>query len=449
MRARFGMRKPKKVPMIAADEWRFLRRAVLGSGGLRVLGMMLAFLVGVQLARGLSPTGYGVYSLAMSVIAILTVPAEFGVTRLAVREVSKADHSGNSARLFEFVGWSNRLVAIASATVGILLLVALEVFGSRFSSSLRASMAWGIVLIPLTAWGRLQGGILRGLQHLVLGQVSEIIARPLILCGALALLFAFRPGSDPSAVMALNVFAAGIAMLISWILVRGRLNARCSAESYASNAAGWLKSSIPLGLSEVLRVAHGHVAILILGILVGAHDVGIFRVAVSISIFLVLPVTLLDIVSAPTLSHLCADDDHDRLQAAVTRVSIVMATTTLAVMVPFVFFGGDLVKFLFGPSFVSASTPVVILAIGYFVSGCFGPNAVLLNMSGNERRVTIAFAYAAIANILVCAILVPHLTLIGAAVSVAASVVLWNFLLWRDARQILRVDTSVFHSLVR
>ena len=42
-----------------------LLRALLGSAGIRTVGMGLSFLVGVQLARALGVEGYGIYGLAM------------------------------------------------------------------------------------------------------------------------------------------------------------------------------------------------------------------------------------------------------------------------------------------------------------------------------------------------------------------------------------------------
>lgn len=65
-----------------------LIKAVTGSGFIRVVGMGFGFLVGIQLARGLGPSGYGIYGLVMAFISILAVPVEFGIPSLLTREVA-------------------------------------------------------------------------------------------------------------------------------------------------------------------------------------------------------------------------------------------------------------------------------------------------------------------------------------------------------------------------
>ena len=74
----------------------FLVRAVAGASAVHLVGMLFAFLVGVQLARGLGVEGYGQYGIAMAAIALASIPGEFGLSRLVTREV--ASSSARSSR---------------------------------------------------------------------------------------------------------------------------------------------------------------------------------------------------------------------------------------------------------------------------------------------------------------------------------------------------------------
>src|SRR5690606_41939833 len=91
-----------------------LVKAVTGSAGLRIAGMGFGFLVGVQLARGLGAEGYGTYGVAMSIIALLTVPTEFGLPQLLTREVASAQVRQDWARMRGILRWSSRVSLLLS-----------------------------------------------------------------------------------------------------------------------------------------------------------------------------------------------------------------------------------------------------------------------------------------------------------------------------------------------
>lgn len=94
-----------------------LIKASIGSAGLRVTSMLLSFLVGVLLARNLGPSGYGIYALVMAIIALLTVPTEFGLPSLVTREVAVARAEKDWGRIRGVLSWANTVVAILSLSL--------------------------------------------------------------------------------------------------------------------------------------------------------------------------------------------------------------------------------------------------------------------------------------------------------------------------------------------
>jgi hypothetical protein len=57
-----------QLPFNLADR-QSLERELIGGAGVRMLGPAMSFLVGVQLARSLGPTGYGKYGTIMAVVS--------------------------------------------------------------------------------------------------------------------------------------------------------------------------------------------------------------------------------------------------------------------------------------------------------------------------------------------------------------------------------------------
>ena len=65
-----------------------LARDTAGVMAIQALSMGLGFAVSVVLARLLGVREFGLYSLAMSVLGLLVVPATFGFPQLLVREIA-------------------------------------------------------------------------------------------------------------------------------------------------------------------------------------------------------------------------------------------------------------------------------------------------------------------------------------------------------------------------
>jgi O-antigen/teichoic acid export membrane protein len=98
---------------------------------------------------------------------------------------------------------------------------------------------------------------------------------------------------------------------------------------------------------------------------------------------------------------------------------------------------------VFGQEFAPAYGALMIMAVGQLVSAAFGPNATLLNMSGQEKRVTRAMLVALIVNAALILLLVPSMGNVGAAWATSIALVTWNFLAWWDCRRFVGFDTSV------
>lgn len=57
---------------------------------IKVSSVIIGFLLAVMLARILGVSQYGVYAYVFSIISILNIPAQFGVTNYVVRETAKS-----------------------------------------------------------------------------------------------------------------------------------------------------------------------------------------------------------------------------------------------------------------------------------------------------------------------------------------------------------------------
>ena len=102
-----------------------------------------------------------------------------------------------------------------------------------------------------------------------------------------------------------------------------------------------------------------------------------------------------------------------------------------------------LLTLVFGNEFAPAAPALLLMCAGNLVSAALGLNGMLLAMSGHERRVTRALFIGLTISLVLAAILVPAWRNIGAAAAFSCAMLVWNLLLWKDARRLLDIDTSL------
>lgn len=421
-----------------------LVRASLGSLILRIAGMGVAFLVGVQLARGLGVEQYGVYSLAMSIVALLSVPAEFGLPQLVTREVAVARTNKNWGHLIGVFRWADRTIGFMSVALALLVVGGLLVGYGTEAKGLAATLMWGVLLVPLVALGKVRGAALRALNHIVKGQLPDLFVRPALFAAVLAIGLMLLEGSiRATTAMSLHVAAAAMAFILAVVLLRRQLPTQAATASPVTHGRAWFGSALPLALTEGLRIAQASGAILVLGLLSTVGDVGLYKVANSVAIMCVMPMSLLNVVVAPLLAQLFAEGNVAKLQRTTSYAAAAMFGGGLLLSLPLFVAGRPILELVFGAEYGDAVLPLLLLCGGQVVSAFSGPNSTLLNMTGHERRVTRAFVASLVINLVVAAASIPSLGVVGAALGSVAGSLVWNGLLWLDSRKIVRVDPSM------
>ncbi|NJD06500.1 MAG: hypothetical protein FIA97_08360 [Methylococcaceae bacterium] len=418
-------------------------RAVLGSAGLRLAGMALGLAVSVQLARSLGAEGFGAYGLAMSLVALAGVPAEFGLPQLLTREVAAADASGNWQRTRGLCRWS------LQATLGFTALLAAGGWlywhfdPPAFAEPVLQFLPTALWLVPLAALVNQLGAMLRGLQQIVKGQLADALVRPaghslLLLAAGLC---ALPP--TPQTAMAMGVAAAAMALAVNVVLLWLHRPHPALFASPAGPTWNWWASALPMAATQGMRMLQGHWTTLLLGGMSAVSAVGLYKVAAAVALLVAVPGSVLNVVAAPVISRLYTEGDRVALQRLMAWIALAMAAGSLGLSLPFFIDGFPLLQLLFGDSFADAGLPLAILCGSAVINGCFGANSLLLNMAGHHLAVTRISVAALLVLMAVSPPLVAELGAAGAAWATALSSLLWNIGLWRAAARRLGLDTSL------
>lgn len=423
---------------------RKLARAVIVSFAVRVVGMGLTFVIGVQLARYLGPEQYGVYAAVIAVAALLTVPAQFGLPQLITREVSVGLATGDHARVRGALFWFTATIIAAGCVMMAIGWFGMQLWPWSKMETLTAAYAWGLATIPIAALIALGLGALRGFHRVVSAQVYEALLRPALMAQLMLLVFILSGQMTAAMAIALQV-VAGLATLfvIIWHLIRITPKAVRAATPKPAEA-DWIRSALPMTGTEVMRTIDGQYPVLLIGALAPLDELGIFRVALGVSALIGFLSTAVNLVIMPHIAQLYAEQKIRQLELIAVASAAIIVAGSAAMTMGLYIFGRPLIGWAFGDAFAPAWGPLLLIAISYIINGIFGSAAMILNMCGQESKLAQIYFVGPVVGIALTLVLFQWLGVSAMAAGMIASEFAKGIWMTFVARRELGIHASLF-----
>ncbi|HEX4848719.1 MAG TPA: oligosaccharide flippase family protein [Novosphingobium sp.] len=400
-------------------------RRFLRSSGIMALfyaaAMVLAFVTGIVLTRSLGAYGYGIYSLALTTATLIGLITEFGLPVLAMRETGTARASGKWGHLRGLLTWSDRAILLLS-----LVLIAgtygwIVLSGRAADSDYLAVMLWAVVLLPLVGLAKLRSTVLLALDRVAAGQFAVMILRPLVFLAVCFAIPLFAGALTPAGAMIAQVLGA-VASLVMVALLFRRWRPRELVEAKPErDVRGWLAASLPMGLTEGLRLLQGQLALLLTGWLAGATAAGVYRGADAVLQLATVIASVAATAATPMFARMVKEDDRAGIERIAALACLAMAGGVLGIALPIALVGDWLFPLLFGQDFAASPPVFAILAAGLFATYGMGLAQALANMSGHHVLTTQSFLVTAAINLALGLALIPAQGAIGAAIATAVS----------------------------
>lgn len=417
-----------------------------GAAGLavRILSVLAGLASSVVLARLLGPVDYGLYSYVLALLLTIAVPVQLGLPTLVVRETARARATEDWPLMRGAWSWATLVVILGSVIVTLGVLAWLW-FGPEMDDRRRLVLLIGLPQISLLALAAVRGSALRGLKSVFMSIFPDQVLRPLLLM--IFVLGVWMSGGSVSAavVMSMYIVSSAVALVVGALaLWRATPQGLRKTSISGRNTATWSRSLIPLSLIVGFNVLSLNTGLVMLGVMATDEDVAFFRIALSLSALAVFGLSVVNLFIQPYLAEAYAKSDFLQLQRLAAGGAGAAFAATIPVTVIIWFFGARLITTLYGPDYISALTPLLILLVGQTVSAFFGAVGSVLTMCGKENHnMRILFVSAGL-NIVLNLMLIPIYGTIGAAVATAVSTTLVNTLMWRAAMKTIRINSSLF-----
>lgn len=418
-------------------------RGAIGSFVVKILGAAIAFGLHILLARLLGVSQYGIYVYAITWLNILAILCLLGFHTSLVRFIAAYKAQEKWGLLRGIVHRSTQFVVIFSLLIGGIAGIVVWFLRSRIGHDQAATFGVALILLPVLALVRLREASLRALKRVVLSSLPDRIIRPLLLAAILSGLYLYlRQPLQATQAMAINLIAVFAALVIGtlWLVKQLPEQVRDAQPIYAHRE--WLRVSLPLLLVAGMAMVLNQTDIIMLGAIRGSDEAGIYSAASRISSLVVFALMAINAILAPMVSELYHTGRMEELQRIVTLAARVIFAFTLMFSIILVVFGKFALS-LFGAEFVVTYVPLLILLCGQIVNALAGSVGLIMTMTGHQNQAGAIFAVSAAVNIILNALLIPLMGLVGAAISTAVTMVLWNITMLVYVQRRLGINSTV------
>lgn len=424
----WGLRLGKRAGYRTAFRRQLVEGAV-GSLAIKLGYVFLQFATSMVLARTLAPEGYGIYSWVTGLMALLIIPVQLGFPDYLVRTVPVYQETKQFGLLRGLLFRSLQLVGIASLLLAGLGLIFGTIFVSGSAVTNTGAFVMGLTLLPLTALNATNGGALRGLGHVLLGQIPGELLRPLVFLLLVVAMRLTMPSYSPSLALGANAVSAFAALLVGLVLLRRVSYKQLRAHKLRTQTRAWLRGALPFSLLAGVQVINHHTDILMIGYMLGEQQTGLYRVATQTADGLGMVLIAITAVIAPQLARLHIRNDWLAIQRLLVISHRVGTILLVPLMLFFVFMGQRFLELAFGSGYIGAADALSILAAGKVAYATVGFSGIAISMFGFPLIATGATAVVAVLNVGLNYLWIPGQGIVGAAYATAVSAFVINAVL--------------------
>ena len=390
------------------------RRDLLGkSSVLMVLKLMtaaLAFIFHLLLARQLSVESFGLFSLAFSCLVFTTAFTKQGIEPAITRYFSQCNISKIQSLYF---------YVLVFVLVNCVIVAFIVLFFSEFISVTLLSTKELIELLPLIigltslqTWLAVNCNALKGRQF----PISSMLFTGLITYFVACIFIYISPVTTALDALILLFYAVVIATLISVFLTKKKLKLAWGVE-YSIENSGVLKlykTSRVLFVSSLASLLIQQLSLLMLARYTSLIDVGLYSIALKVSLLLSYPLVVLNTITAPKYAQMYAKGDFKgfKLLAGYTTKGLIFIATPLCIFVGV--FSTEIVS-IFGQQYLLSAQILIILVIGQWFNLSTGPVVSMLVMSGYEKVHRLNSMVIAGITVIAMVVFVPMYGVIAAA----------------------------------
>lgn len=363
------------------------------------------------ISRVLLPDNVGKISFSSTYVNYFLLLATLGVTAYAVRELSRVREDKEAFQKLASQIFSINVITMVVSYL--LLFLSLICFRSldiyRDLIILQSSL-----LLCATVGTDWVNSAMEDFSYITLRTIAfQMIS-------LIAMFLFVRKPDDYIIYTIISVFATGGANILNLWYCRRFCKIRFTLHPE------WKRHFSPilqLFVMQLAQVVFSNADILMLGLIHGDYEVGVYTVAIRIYTILTQLLTSVFLVVLPRLSSYYGERDYEKINPLLRKVLGLLVSFGFPCLVGTVCLSREIVMIIGGEAYLGAVPVLQLLMIALFFSllgGNFIGNVILIP-SRREKPFLIVCCIAAVLNVIMNGILIPLLGIIGAAIATTSS----------------------------
>jgi len=403
------------------------------------LGIGLKYVFELLIARNLGPALFGIFFLGFSIFKVLERISTVGLHNGVLRYVSIFKSVGDKARIKGTILLSLKIVT----AFGLLIFIVMTIFSPKISinifnksdlSSILPLFAAVVIFSVITEIFIYSTLAFQTTKYKVLVRmIFEPAARILLVIIAFLMGWKFLGA----------VFAFGISLIAGMglaFLCLSRLFPAFNQKSLKPiyETKDILNFSWPLFFVGFFNIALVQINTLLLGYFREAPEVGIYGAAFRTAFLIPISLESVNAIFAPIISELYSKKEIQKLENLFKVATKWIFTISFPLFLYLVFYAESILR-IWGKEYAIGSICLVILCVGQLINCSVGSVGYIITMIGRSKINLANIAAILLFNIIMNIILIPKYGIIGAAISVTASLVLINIIRLMEVFIILKI----------
>ena len=396
---------------------------------LKIVGLLVGYCLAIFITNKFGAFVFGQYVTALLIVEILSIISRLGIDTVLVRFISRYVHKGASSLINQLFFKSIALVTLSAVVFTLLLLFFSDYIANFMNLDEEYLLIVSFSFIPLVLF-HMNTQAIRGLKQMMSFSFLNNVAITLFTFILMVVLVAFSTSEKlPIYAYVMSVFVMTISSYFLWFFHRAKIvdSKQNNSESELS-AKALFKVSIPLLLGQSMMLIMGKVDLFMLANMTSSDKVGIYNIALKLSMLAYMGLMAVNSIAAPKFSEIHSSGDIDALKKIVQQSTKTIFWVTFPVILLFLIFP-DTILGVFGDEFKLAAMALIILSISKMFSAISGSVGTFLQMVGKQNVFQNILIFTAIINIVLNYTLIPMYGIDGAAFASAISGVIWNVLM--------------------
>lgn len=381
------------------------------------IAAFVQFILRVFLARYYGSGDLGLYTLAFTIYSLGLIFSGLGIGAGLLKYI--AEISGSTHRTNILVTSGITTSFFSGCIMGLILYIVSPYISNYFFKMPELTILFRIVSFsfPFIAIEKATLGFLNGLRRMRLFAFINIFQNILVII--LTLTFALT-GYDIKYIIIGLVLPTALTSILSLFFIRESLFRPNVVECSAS-----IKMLLIFGFYVVLANGMGviqtYVDSTMLGFFMTDKDVGIYSVARTLLLILLLPPQAIQSITTPMIASYWGKRETINIEYLINKCMKYAASYALIIAFTVGFISNDLIKLFFGGDFISAAFPFQILLAGAVLVTIQSSIGGALSSTAYVKKIFMITGAAVILNLALNILLIPRFGIIGSAVASSSS----------------------------